>query len=71
MTAPRGVFRFTADVNLANPNTTSGEAFTEFANDKAAWAMAFQQSMFKLSVLGLSDNAKTGLQDCTTGIVGS
>jgi hypothetical protein len=70
-TAPRGVYRFAADVNLANPNTTSGEAFTEFANNKAAWATAFQQSMYKLSVLGLSDDTKTGLQDCTTGIVGT
>lgn len=69
-TAPRGVFRFASDVNLANPNTTSGEAFTEFANNKAAWATAFQQSMYKLSVLGLSDSTKNGLQDCTTGIVG-
>lgn len=32
--APRGVYRFDSDVNLANPNTTSGEAFTEFANDR-------------------------------------
>jgi hypothetical protein len=67
--APRGVFRFASDVNLANPNTTSGEAFTEFANNAGAWATAFQSSMYKLSVLGLSDNAKNSLQDCT-GIVG-
>lgn len=67
--APRGVYRFDSDVNLANPNTTSGEAFTEFANDRAAWATAFQSSMYKLSVLGLADDAKSGLQDCT-GIVG-
>lgn len=32
--APRGVYRFDSDVNLANLNTTSGEAFTEFANDR-------------------------------------
>ena len=68
-TAPRGVYRFASDENLANPNTTSGEAFTEFANDASAWATAFKSSMYKLSVLGLSDNAKNGLQDCTS-IVG-
>lgn len=68
-TAPRGVFRFDSDVNLANPNTTSGEAFTEFAKDASAWATAFQASMFKLSVLGLSDDTTKSLQDCT-GIVG-
>lgn len=31
---PRGVFRFDSDVNLANPTTEAGEAFTEFAKDK-------------------------------------
>lgn len=35
--APRGVYRFDSDVNLANPNTTSGEAFTEFANDRGTF----------------------------------
>lgn len=31
-TAPRGVYRFDADVNLANATTASGQAFTEFGN---------------------------------------
>ncbi|GAB7323808.1 hypothetical protein MBLNU13_g07257t1 [Cladosporium sp. NU13] len=68
-TAPRGVFRFASDVNLANPNTTSGEAFTEFANNAGAWATAFQSSMYKLSILGLPADTTKSLKDCT-GIVG-
>jgi len=64
-TAPRGVYRFASDINLANPNTTSGEAYTEFANNPSAWATAFQSSMYKLSVLGLSGDTKKSLQDCT------
>jgi hypothetical protein len=68
-TAPRGVYRFASDVNLANANTTSGQAFTEFANDAGAWATAFQSSMYKLSILGLSGDATKSLQDCTS-IVG-
>jgi len=31
-TAPRGVYRFDSDVNLANATTASGQAFTEFGN---------------------------------------
>jgi manganese peroxidase len=31
-TAPRGVYRFDADVNLANSTTATGQAFTEFGN---------------------------------------
>ncbi|KAL1583088.1 hypothetical protein WHR41_08270 [Cladosporium halotolerans] len=67
--APRGVSRFQSDVNLANPATEAGQAFTEFAADKAAWATAFQGAMYKLSILGLSDEAKQNLTDCT-GILG-
>lgn len=33
-TAPRGVHRFESDVNLANPETESGKAFSDFALDK-------------------------------------
>lgn len=32
--APRGVYRFDSDVNLAKPDTTCGQSFTEFADDK-------------------------------------
>lgn len=37
--APRNVYRFDSDVNLANPNTTCGEAYTEFADDKCKYTM--------------------------------
>jgi hypothetical protein len=30
-----------------------------------AWAVAFQDAMYKLSVLGLSDKKKSSLKDCT------
>jgi hypothetical protein len=30
-----------------------------------AWAKAFQDAMFKLSVLGLPEDKKPGLTDCT------
>ncbi|KAM0716249.1 hypothetical protein Q7P37_007694 [Cladosporium fusiforme] len=63
--APRGVYRFDSDVNLANPNTTCGESFTEFGNDEAAWTKAFQDSMYKLSLLGVSEDTRSKLQDCT------
>jgi hypothetical protein len=35
--APRGVFRFDSDVNLANPSTASGQAFTEFAGSQCEY----------------------------------
>ena len=81
------MFRFDSDVNLANPSTASGEAFTEFSKDRgmlsetvyalcddltrfsAAWATAYQDSMYKLSVLGVSEETKQGFKDCT-GILG-
>jgi len=67
--APRGVFRFDSDVNLANPSTASGEAFTEFAGSQSTWAAAFQAAAYKLSVLGVSEETAQGFQECT-GILG-
>lgn len=32
-TVVRGVGRFQSDINLGNPQTETGQAFTEFAND--------------------------------------
>jgi hypothetical protein len=31
----------------------------------AAWAKAFQDAMYKLSLLGLPEDKKPGLMDCT------
>ena len=67
--APRGVFRFDSDVNLANPSTTSGQAFTEFAGSQSIWAEAFQAAAYKLSVLGVSGETAQSFTDCT-GILG-
>jgi len=68
-TAPRGVFRFDSDVNLADPSTASGAAFTEFAGSQASWADAFSAAAYKLSVLGVSQERQSGFLDCT-GILG-
>jgi hypothetical protein len=31
----------------------------------ASWALAFQNAMYKLSVLGVSQSTKSGFTDCT------
>lgn len=33
------MFRFDSDVNLANPSTTSGQAFTEFAGSQCEYSV--------------------------------
>lgn len=45
------------------------ERFRTDSFTTAAWATAFQGAMYKLSILGLSDEAKQNLTDCT-GILG-
>ncbi|KAM0714471.1 hypothetical protein Q7P37_010258 [Cladosporium fusiforme] len=62
---PRGVFRFDSDVNLSNPATEAGKAFTEFGKSKEVWTSAYQDAMFKLSVLGIPDEKKASFKDCT------
>lgn len=38
---------------------------TNIERVSAAWTKAFQDAMFKLSVLGLPEDEKLGLIDCT------
>lgn len=49
------------------------ETFSALCDDltrfSAAWATAYQDSMYKLSVLGVSEETKQGFKDCT-GILG-
>ncbi|KAF2166743.1 class II peroxidase [Zasmidium cellare ATCC 36951] len=73
--APPGVYRFDSDVNVAQPETTCGKAFTDFGSSpptdigSAVWATAFADAMYRLSVLGISKDVVSGLVDCTSAVL--
>ncbi|KAI7282019.1 class II peroxidase [Hortaea werneckii] len=62
---PRGVYRFQSDVNLANPETETGKAFSDFARNPGTWAAEFSAAFYKLSIAGISEDVVAGLIDCT------
>ncbi|KAI7461830.1 class II peroxidase [Hortaea werneckii] len=62
---PRGVYRFQSDVNLANPETETGKAFSDFARNPGAWAAEFSAAFYKLSIAGIPEDVVAGLIDCT------
>ncbi|GAB7330445.1 hypothetical protein MBLNU13_g02061t2 [Cladosporium sp. NU13] len=55
--APCGVYGFDSDVNLANPNTACAKHLPNSLTTKNA--------MYKLSLLGLPEDKKPSLMDCT------
>jgi len=62
---PKGVYSFNSDLQLAQPQTNTGRAFTEFGGNKTSWDIAFTAAMYKLSVMGIPDHVATNFIDCT------
>ncbi|KAF2161467.1 class II peroxidase [Zasmidium cellare ATCC 36951] len=62
-------FQFDSDVNLARGNETKGY-FEQFAANKGSWDEAFVRAMEKMSLLGVPEEAKGALVDCTDVVKG-
>jgi manganese peroxidase len=65
---PPGVKSFPSDINLSNPNTTVGMEFKKFVDNQGRWNGHFSSAMFRLGMLGISDDASRKFVDCTDAL---